>query len=160
MKRNAKFTREQRLALLKECVASELTIREYTTLKNIGYSTLTGWATQEGISLVKEKKKIFSNPQPKVSLEGKRATFNADLKYKHSGGFSFIDVTGYTKDDASSFSSPINFYPVDENLSRKKDSPRFCGMEIRMPNGVTLKVDNIPFQALWPQVVGFVRALA
>jgi hypothetical protein len=33
-------------------------------------------------------------------------------------------------------------------------------LEIRLPNGIMLKIDQVPFDTLCPQVVEIVRALA
>jgi hypothetical protein len=40
-----------------------------------------------------------------------------------------------------------------------KDSPLPC-IELRLPTGLILKVDQIPLHDFWPQAVEFVRALA
>ena len=65
--RSKRFEREEQIALLKDCIASNLSVREYAVFRNIGYSTMTGWASQQGISLAKEKKKFLSDDAPDKS---------------------------------------------------------------------------------------------
>lgn len=157
MERRAKrLSREKRLELLNDCIISDLSIREYASLRNIGYGTLSGWATREGISLKNEKKKIFPSSKVETSLLNEGAA----PENNNNGSFSFIDLTAsYTKDASPpSFSSFIadeasQELPCTEDLLT-------CGLEIRMPSGVMLKVEPVPFSALWPQVVEFVRALS
>lgn len=157
--RRQSLTREQRIALLEDCAASSLTVRRYAALKDVGYSTLTGWASREGISLLK-KKKLFSGHQEKISLAGEAATpSHPDSNDKVSQGLSFIDITSYTKDAAPPTLLSATPHQAQEPIC-PKDLPPSCGLEIRMPNGVMLKVDQVPFHDLWPQVVEFVRALA
>lgn len=153
-----KFSSEQRISLLKDCIESKLTIREYAMLKNVGYSTLTGWATQEGISLKKEKKKFISETLAKANLGDEAPNTNADLKDNGNEGFSFINITDHIKNAAPPLLSSAT-PQASQALHCPKDSHP-CGLEIRMPNGVMLKVEQVPFGALWPQVVEFVRALA
>jgi len=155
-----KFGQEERIALLKDCITSNLSIKEYAVLKNIGYSTFNGWASQQGISLKKEKKKFSSDALAKTNLADEIPNMATDPKNKGKEGFSFINLTDHIKG-----STPFLFHSNPHQISQVqeshylKDSPP-CGLEIRMPSGVMLKVDQVPFSALWPQVVEFVRALA
>lgn len=156
--RSKKFGREERIALLKDCIASKLSIRKYAALKNIGYSTIHWWASQQGISLTKEQKKFLSDGSAKTSLADEEPNTATNLNNQEMEDFSFINLTDHIKNSPPFLSSSI-----PQQASREphcpKDSPP-CGLEIRMPSGVTLKVDQVPFSALWPQVVEFVRALA
>ena len=136
-----KSTKEQRIALLEECIASGLKVREYAALKNVAYSTLTRWASQLGVSLAKA-------PSPRFN-ETPGAKGNP---HNNQEGFSFINLTGQIKEATAGF-GPL-FFP--HQASQEDTSP--CGLEIWMPNGVTLKVDQVPFGALWPQVIQLVRA--
>lgn len=156
--RSKKFGREEQIALLKDCIASNLSIREYAVLKNIGYSTINGWASQQGISLAKEKKKLLSDSSAKTSLADVVPNTANDIKDKEMKGFSFITLTDHIKEPAPFLSSSTPRQASQEPHC-PKDSPP-CGLEIRMSNGVMLKVGQVPFSALWPQVVEFVRALA
>lgn len=146
--RSKKFEREEQIALLKDCIASNLSIREYAVFKNLGYSTIHGWASQQGISLAKEKKKFLSDDAPDKTN---------DIKDKEMKGFSFIPLT----DHIQGTTPPFLFHQTSQAQESHcpKDSPS-CDLEIRMPSGVMLKIDQVPFGALWPQVVEFVRALA
>lgn len=157
--RRQRLTQEQRIALLEDCVTSSLTVREYAALKNVGYSTLNGWAAQAGFSLI-SKKKIFSGHQEQTSLADETPlSSHADFNDKKSQIFSFIDMTNYTKDAAPPFLSSAIPRPAQESPCTK-DLPPSCGLEIRMPNGVMLKVDQVPFPALWLQITELVRAVA
>jgi hypothetical protein len=158
MKARRKFGREEQIALLKDCITSNLSIREYAVLKNIGYSTINGWASQQGISLAKEKKKLFLDSSAKTSLtDDAPNTSNDDKDKKEMEGFSFITLTEHMKEVPPFLSSPIPHETVPD-LPRPQDLP-LCGFEIHMPRGIMLKVEQVPFSALWAQVVSFVRAL-
>jgi hypothetical protein len=149
------LTREQRIAVLKDCAESPLSVREYAALKNLGYSTLTRWASREGISLTRGKEENPSGLQDPLSLTDKSA-----IAHKDTGSFSFIDVTSHAK-NRNSFSptmsppsqKPGNFQLPETNLSS-------CVIEIRLPNGVMLKVEQVPSHDFWSQAVGFVQAFA
>lgn len=156
--RSKRFEREEKIALLKDCIASNLSIREYAVSKNIGYSTINEWASRQGISLAKEKKKRLSDDPSKTSLAGGSPNTTNNLKDKKMEDFSFITLTDHIKGPVPFLSSSIS-HQASQEPHFPKDSPP-CGLEIRMPNGVMLKVGQIPFSALWPQVVEFVRALA
>ncbi len=156
--RSKKFGREERITLLKDCIASNLSIREYAILKNIGYSTINGWASQQGISLTKEKKKLLCDDPSKLNLTDEAPNMASDLKDKGMEDFSFINLTDHIK-DVPTFLSSSTPHQAPQELHCPKDAP-LCGLEIRMPSGVMLKVDQVPFSAVWPQVVEFVRALA
>jgi hypothetical protein len=113
--------------------------------------------TQEGVSLKNEKKKIFPSPKVKTSLLNEEAT----PENNNNGSLSFIDLTAsYTKDTTPPFLS--SFIPDEASQGSPPCTKELlaCGLEIRMPSGVMLKVGPVPFSALWPQVVEFVRALA
>ena len=140
--KNQRYSQEQRIALLQECISSGLKARDYAALKNIGYSTLTRWASQLGISLAKIPSS-HSNETPSVKTSP---------KHNQGEGFSFINLTDQLKEANPTF-NPSSF----PNQPPQGDS---CGLEIQMPNGVVLKVKQVPFHALWPQVVDFVRTLA
>ena len=90
--RSKRFEREEQIALLKDCIASNLSIREYAVFKNIGYSTINGWASQQGISLAKEKKKLLCDDSAKTSLADGAPNTGNDLKDKEMEGFSFITL--------------------------------------------------------------------
>ena len=158
MKPRRRFSREERIALLKDCIASKLSIRKYAALKDIGYSTIHWWASQQGISLVKEQKKFLSDGSVKTSLADEAPNTVTNLKNQGMADFSFINLTGHIK-EVPPFLSPSIPQQASREPNCPKDSPP-CGLEIRMPSGVMLKVDQVPFSALWPQVVEFVRALA
>lgn len=156
--RSKKFGREERISLLKDCITSNLSILKYAALKNIGYSTIHWWASQQGISLTKEKKKFLSDDSAKTSLADEALNMATYLKDKGMEDFSFINLTDHIKDAPSFLSSSIPHQASRELHYSKDSSP--CGLEIRMPSGVMLKIEQVPFSALWPQVVEFVRALA
>jgi|GEM_PF-5875683 len=158
--RSKKFSPEDRIALLKGCVETKLSVRQYALLKKVGYSTLTGWASQAGISLRNKKQKICSTThQVKTSLADGFTPFNEDVsEYNNSEGFSFIDLTPQAKEATPPFLSGFIPHQVHQEPDCIKD-PATCGLEIRMPNGVMLKVEQVPFNALWPQVIEFVRVL-
>jgi hypothetical protein len=156
--RSKKFAREERIALLKDCIASNLSIRKYAALKNIGYSTIHWWASQQGISLAKEQKKFLSDGSVKTSLADEAPNTATNLKNQGMEDFSFINLTDHIKNGPPFLSSSIP-HKASRELHCSKDSSS-CSLEIRMPSGVMLKVDQVPFSALWPQVVEFVRALA
>jgi hypothetical protein len=155
--RSKRFEREEQIALLKDCIASNLSIREYAVFKNIGFSTINGWASQQGISLTKEKKKLLSDDSAKTNSADEAPNTATDLKDKGMEDFSFINLTDHIKDIPPFLSSSIP-HQTSQELHCPKDSP-LCGLEICMPSGVMLKVGQVPFSALWPQVVEFVRAL-
>lgn len=92
--KNQKSTKEQRIALLQECMASGLKPREYAALKDIGYSTLTRWASQLGVSLSKT-----SLPYS-AELPGAQAV-PPNNNGKES--FSFINLTEQIKEAAPNF---------------------------------------------------------
>lgn len=150
--KNKKFSPEARAALLQGCVTSGLSIREYAALKNVGYSTLNKWASQTGISLAK-KQNIREVPA-KTTLtdpnETPRTSTDSDNRSKE--GFSFINLTNRIKD-----ATPGPSFFHHKILKRDAFS---CGLEIRLPNGIMLKIDQVPFDTLCPQVVEIVRALA
>lgn len=98
--RSKRFEREEQIALLKDCIASNLSIREYAVSKNIGYSTINEWASRQGISLAKEKKKLLCDGPSKTSLaDGSPNTAN-NLKEKEMEGFSFITLADHIKGPA------------------------------------------------------------
>jgi hypothetical protein len=149
-----KFSKEQQRELLQECMASGLKVREYAALKNIGYSTLNKWAAEIGISLA--KKQNISDALEKILLPCPDETLgaNADFQNNSTEGFSFINLTEQIKETLPNFGASLLFgQAVQENASP-------CGLEIQMPNGVMLKVGQVPFGALWPRIVEFVRVLA
>ena len=137
-----RFRKEQQIALLQEFVVSGLSGREYAALKKVGYSTLTKWAGQNNISLTKP---AFPCEMPNPQTISKN---------DHREGFSFVNLTDPVKEASPGFDASLLFgQAVQENTTP-------CGLEIQMPNGVMLKVGQVPFGALWPQIVEFVRALA
>jgi len=137
-----RFSKEQQIALLQEFVASGLSGREYAALKKVGYSTLTKWASQHGISMTKSSFP-YEMPDPQTVSPN-----------NHQEGFSFVNLTDQVKGTSPSFGASLFFgQAVQENTPP-------CGLEIQMPNGVMLKVGQAPFGALWPKVVELVRALA
>jgi hypothetical protein len=144
---------------VKDCAASQLTTREYAALKKIGYSTLTKWATQQRVSLAKDKEKISPSFQAKVNFLNKASELDSSLKPDNNGNFSFISLTASQNKTADPVFSPFLLGQASQETSCPKDLPVSCDMEIRMPNGVTLKIGRIPFQALWPQVVEFIQTL-
>jgi hypothetical protein len=156
--RSKKFGQEERIALLNDCIESNLSIRNYASLKNIGYSTIHWWASQQGISLTKERKKLLFNDSAKTSLVDEVSNTSTDLQTKRMEDFSFINLTDHIKDAPAFLSSPLP-HQAPQELHCPKDA-LLCGLEIRMPSGVMLKVEQVPFSALWPQVIDFVRALA
>jgi len=143
VKKHQRFSKEQQIALLQECMASGLSGREYAALKQVGYSTLTRWASQLGVPLTQT-----SLPRT-GSISSKAAPQN-----NHQERFSFIDLTGQGNEAPPNFEASLLPGPSVQ------ESPSPCGLEIQMPNGVMLKFDRVPFGALWPRVVEFVRALA
>ena len=153
MKVRRQLTREQKVALLNGYADSPLRVRDYAALNHVGYSTLVGWASQEGVSL--RKKKILGDF--KGVVDGTVAA--SERPEKEKGGFSFIDVTGYTKGSAAPLSSPTAFHQTPESSACPGPSLPF-GLEIRIPSGITVKVDQVPAHEFWPQVIGFVRAFA
>lgn len=143
--KNQKSTKEQRIALLQECMASGLKPREYAALKDIGYSTLTRWASQLGVSLSK------TSLPPSQELPGTQAV-PPNNNGKES--FSFINITEQIKEAAPNFCDSFL-----SNQFLQAEAPA-CDLEIRMPNGVMVKVGQVPFDALRSYVVEFVRAFA
>lgn len=144
VKKHQRFSKEQQIALLQEFMASELSGREYAALKNVGYSTLTRWASQLGVSLAKTS----------LPSSGEMPIAKTTFQNSQHEGFSFINLTEEIKEVPPTCGvSLFSGHAVQESASP-------CGLEIKMPNGVMLKVDQVPFGALWPQIVEFVRALA
>src|SRR5271169_524790 len=114
--RSNKFNQEQRIALLRGCVESKLSVREYATLKNVGYSTLTAWASQARISLKNKQQKICSTlHQVKTSLADESTPVNEDgSKHNNSEGFSFIDITHQAKKAVPPFLSGLMPHQVPQ----------------------------------------------
>jgi len=163
-----KFTEEQRFAVVAGCANSGLTIREYAALNNVSLSALDKWSKKSGIALrerpgsgqcsqidpLRKREPMAKTkrpdqdpaPHPKVAeptIEtGNAIDANASGSMNGSmgQGFSFVDITNYAKPQAS-LETPLG------------------GLEIRMPNGVQLKVDHIPFESLWQQVAWVAKTL-
>ena len=106
--------------------------------KNIGYSTINGWASQQGISLAREKKKLLPDGPAKTRLSDETPNTATGLKDKGMESFSFINLTDHIK-DAAPFLSPSILHQTSQAQESHcpKDSPP-CGLEIRMPSGVML----------------------
>lgn len=149
-----KLTQEQRVAILEDCAASPLSVRKYAAFQNMGYSTLTRWAAREGIVLTKREKN-FPVLQEPISTSNKPAIVNKDTE-----SLPFIDVTPYTKD--GKLFSPPPFQDSQEPGGRQthENTQLSCGIEIHLPNGVTLKVEQVPSFNFWHQAIEFVRAFA
>ncbi len=150
-----KRTPEQRRAILKDCVESPLSGREYAACHNIGYSTLTRWASKEGVSLAKGVKGVKNRSF--LSKKNKKTPLD-DLPLTNE--FPFVEVTGCVvkrlPDDRSASSGNS---PDSVHIERQNPSP-FLGMEICLPNGVNLKIAHIPAHEFWRQAAGFVRTLS
>jgi hypothetical protein len=163
-----KLRREQRVAILQDCIASSLTVREFAARQNIKYGTLTQWASREGISLINEKKKdLLESPPAPAPMESQESAIRKD---KDVGNFfPFIEVTNDTAAMSRSSAPPVSFCQNHGNSTlhrniqpppRPKDSPLPCSIELRLPTGLILKVEQIPLHDFLPQAVEFARALA
>lgn len=133
-----KFTQAQRVALLKGFAISGLTIRKYAALNNVGLSTLSRWSTRTGISLREQGTQVDNRAKAlKTITEAESANSSHNSKC-----FSFIDITDHS-----------SFIPIQASgkvlLSR---------LEIHMPNGITLKIEQIPFDKLLPQLVELTKS--
>lgn len=163
-----KLTREQRAAILQDCIASSLSIREYAAHRNIGYSTLTKWASRAGISLSNEKKKHLRESPPVLPPVENQAS--AARKDKDAGNFfPFIEVTNDTADMGRFSGPPVSGcqdhgnptpYGNVQPSPHPKGLPLPCSIELRLPSGLILKVEQIPLHDFLPQAVEFARALA
>jgi hypothetical protein len=163
-----KLRREQRAAILQDCIASSLSIREYATQRNIGYSTLTKWASRAGISLSNEKKKhLCESPLVLPPIESQASAARKGKDADHF--FSFIEVTKDTADMGRSSPSPVSGCQAHGNPMlhgnvqpppHPKALPLPCSIELRLPAGLILKVEQIPLHDFLPQAVEFIRALA
>jgi hypothetical protein len=120
----------------------------------IEYSTLNKWAAEIGISLA--KKQSISGPVEKILLPCPEETLGAraDFQNNNTEGFSFINLTDQIKEASPNFGASL----PSGQVAWEDASP--CGLEIQMPNGVILKIGQVPLDALWPQVVEFVRTFA
>lgn len=163
-----KLTREQRAAILQDCIASSLSIQEYAAHRNIRYSTLTQWALRSGISLSNEKKKYLrESPLVSAPMESQESAVRKD---KDVGNFfPFIEVTNDTVAMSRSSLPPVSVCQDHGNSTlhrnvqpppRPKDSPLPCSIELRLPTGLILKVEQIPLHDFLPQAIEFARALA
>lgn len=133
-----KLTQAQKIALLEGCATSGLTIRKYAALNNVGLSTLVRWSTQIGISLRKQTVQAVNSPQlTKTSNKPGGARSSHD-------SFSFIDIT-----DRSSFIP-----------AQAPEKVLLSSLEICMPNGIILKVEQVPFDRLLPQLAEFTKSLS
>lgn len=163
-----KLTREQRAAILQDCIVSSLSIREYAAQRNIGYSTLKKWASRVGISLSNEKKKHLRESPPTLPPVGSQAP--AIRKDKDADNFfPFIEVTNDTADMGCFPLPPVSGCQEHGNPTlhgnlqpspHPKGLPLPCSIELRLPTGLVLKVEQIPLHDFLPQAVEFVRALA
>ncbi len=154
VKKQQRFSKEQQIELLQECMTSGLKVRDYAALKNIGYSTINKWAAENGISLA--KKQNISDSLEKILLPCPDKTLgaSADFQNNNKQGFSFINLTHQIKEASPDFGASL----PSGQVAREDASP--CGLEIQMPNGVMVKVDQLTFGALWPKVVELIRAFA
>jgi len=133
-----KLTQAQKIALLKGCGTSGLTIRKYAALNNVRLSTLVKRSTQIGISLRKQTVQAGNPPQlteTSNKTDGARGSHDS---------FSFIDIT-----DRSSFIP-----------AQAPEKVLLSNLEIHMPNGMMLKVEQIPFDRLLSQLAEFTRSLS
>jgi hypothetical protein len=155
-----RLTREQWIALLKDCASSNLSVRQYATLKNVGYSTLTKWSALTGISLRKHPRQVLSQSAIPSNEASPAPNDHEGLNIQNNEGFSFIDITNYAKGDPHPNAPPTApRCTLSEPIFPPSDFPP-CGLEIRMPNGIILKVDAVPFPDLWPKITELVRAVA
>jgi hypothetical protein len=155
MKSRSRFTQEQRLAILEGYAASNLGARQYADLNHIGFSTLAKWAREEGVSLRRKKK----GPPSADFQEG---TAGKEGNQQNSCGtakeiFSFIDMTGYAQ--GVPFEPRVVPAQGDETARRARTA-QSCGMEIRLPNGIMIRLDQVSAHEFWSRAIGFVRALA
>jgi hypothetical protein len=159
---NNRLTREQWIALLKDCASSGLSIRQYAALKNVGYSTLTKWAALTGISLKRNPRQAFSQFEIPSVEENSVLKDHECLNTQNNEAFSFIEVTSYVnKGEPTQNVAPTTpCRTLKEPVSSPPLDLPSCGLEICMPNGVILKVDQVPFPALWPQIMELVCAVA
>lgn len=153
MKSRSRFTREQRTTLLEGYAASNLGARQYASLNCVGFSTLAKWAREEGVSLRRKKKEPLADCQKGADgLKGAQQNSHGTTKEV----FSFIDMTGYAR-GVPFESRVVPPPPYDSSCGRSSSLPS-GGMEIHLPNGVTIKVDKVSPHEFWPQVIGFVKA--
>eukprot|EP01099_Mayorella_cantabrigiensis_P004680 TRINITY_DN3565_c0_g2_i1.p2 TRINITY_DN3565_c0_g2~~TRINITY_DN3565_c0_g2_i1.p2 ORF type:complete len:156 (+),score=12.17 TRINITY_DN3565_c0_g2_i1:2147-2614(+) len=155
MKSRPRFTQEQRMTLLEGYATSNLSARHYASLHCVGFSTLAKWARQEGVSLRRKKKEPLADCQK--GAEGLKSN-QQNSQGRANEVFSFIDMTGYVK--GIPFDSGVVPPQTCESSSGRSSSFPSCGMEIRLSNGITIKVDQVSPHEFWPQVIGFVRAFA
>lgn len=151
------FTREERIKLLKEYGVSGISPKEYAQVKGIGVSTLYKWSSQLRIPLLgvggsKKNSSVESRtikPESEPVPEGKRRRYKKHDIFLHppASSLSFIDITSRIDKDSVSFS---------QQATQNLDS---CSLEIRLPSGVMLKLEKVPFNHAWAQVVELVRAL-
>lgn len=153
MKSRSRFTHEQRIALLEGYAASNLGARQYADLNHVGFSTLAKWAREEGVSLRRKKKGLPADFQEGTAgKEGNQQNACGTAKEI----FSFIDMTGYAQ------GIPFELRdvpPQGDETARGSRSSHSCGMEIRLPNGIMIRFDQVSAHEFWPQAIGFVRAL-
>lgn len=153
MKNRTRFTQEQRSALLEGYATSNLSARQYAGLNCVGFSTLAKWAGEEGISLRRKKKNLPVDFQEGGnSLKG-----NQQNSRTADEVFSFIDMTGHAK--GVPFESRVSSSQAHEHSGHSSPlSP--CGMEIRLPTGITIRINQVSTPEFWPQVMEFVRVFA
>jgi hypothetical protein len=154
MKSRTRFTQEQRQVLSEEYAASNLSARQYADLHCVGFSTLAKWAREEGVSLRRKKKKPLADFQERAAdLKGSQQTPCGTVNEV----FSFIDMTGYARGVPF---EPCAVPPKGDETSGRPSPFSPCGMEIRLPNGITIRIDQVSVDEFWPQAIRFVRALA
>lgn len=151
--KNKRFSREEKIKLLEDYEISRMPPKEYAHLKGIGLSTLHKWSLQLRGPLRERGKKpsAVTNNMPTSNSE----TFSEDKRrednkqgtllpsFESASSLSFIDITSQVGKDSRQ---------VTQRLEP-------CELEIRLPNGVTLKLEKVPFLHAWSQVNEWVREL-
>lgn len=152
--RSRSFTREERIKLLEGYEVSGMNIKDYAQGKGIGVSTLYKWSSQLRMPL-RGSEKAFSVVNEMIKPDSESFLKEKQKRYKETdvflqpplSGLSFIDIT-----------SQMGKNPVSSS-QQSAQSINSRGLEIRLPSGVTLKIEKAPFNHVWIRVVEWVRAL-
>ncbi|MBA3814461.1 MAG: hypothetical protein H0X26_08275 [Alphaproteobacteria bacterium] len=151
--KNRRFTREEKIRLLEDYEISKMSPKECAELKGIGLSTFHRWSLQLRGPLRERGKKASAVMKNRPSLNSE--TFSEDKRREDNkqdtllaslastSGVSFIDITSQ----------------VGKSAQQTAQNLEPCQLEIRLPNGVTLKLEKVPFHHAWSQVVEWVREL-
>lgn len=146
-------TREEKIKLLEDYEISRMSPKDYAQLKGIGLSTFHKWSLQLRGPLRERDEKasaVESN-----TLNSNSSAFSEEKGRKE-----------INKQDAllPSFTSSLSFIDITSQLRKEphqaSQSLESCGLEIRLPNGVMLKLEKVPFHHAWDQVIEWVRELS